>query len=323
MKSPSLIVILFTIFLVACQPAPDRNFPVSAATAFVDDAAVATPTVLPASSPSPTLTATIARPTPTVTAMVTATLTKTAVSPTPTNTPTPAFTPTPTITPTATYWPTVTPQLLTSAQATGLVSCAQRTVTDDLSIIATQQFSLPASYVPANLLPLSDYFSEEVTRGQALSVRASLIAPLQQIVEVMHTADLRPSILSAYRSYGEQATAWKWWESQYPGRVAIMSARPGNSEHQLGTTVDFGSPELNHLFHVDFAKTAEGLWLVDNAHKFGFTLSYPADSYAVTGFKYEPWHYRYVGAELAEQLYYSGQTLTAWQLDNLPLPCIP
>ena len=227
------------------------------------------------------------------------------------------------MTPTATYWPTVTPQILTSEQAAGLVSCEQRTVTDDLLILATQQFSLPESYVPANLTPLSDHFSEEVTRGQTLYVQAVLIAPLQQMVEAMQAASLRPSILSAYRSYGEQETAWKWWESQYPGRVAIMSARPGNSEHQLGTTVDFGSPELNHLFHVDFAETAVGVWLTDNAYKFGFALSYPAYSYAVTGFKYEPWHYRYVGAELAEQLHHSGQILTAWQFDNLPLPCIP
>ncbi|NHZ71558.1 MAG: hypothetical protein GWP17_00515 [Aquificales bacterium] len=255
--------------------------------------------------------------------------TETAVPPEPTSSATPALTATPSITPsitpepTATYWPTVTRQMLSAAQTDGLVPCTQRLVADGLLTIATQQFTLPATYVPANLVPLSDYFADDVVRGLDLYVRAAIIEPLQQMVEAMHEAGLRPSILSAYRSYNEQAMAWKWWESQYPGRVAIMSARPGNSEHQLGTTVDFGSPELNHLFHVDFAGTAEGVWLVENAHRFGFTLSYPADAYAVTGFKYEPWHFRYVGLELAEQLAGSGQILTEWQLANLPHPCIP
>jgi len=310
-------MVFFTIFLVACQPVLGTNSPPTATIILIDDVALDVPTRPSISSPSPapTLTATIARPTPTATKMPTVTATKTAVSST--------SAPTPTITPTATYWPTVTPQILTSEQATGLVSCQQRGMTGDLLILATQQFSLPQSYAPTDLTPLSDHFSDEVTRGQALYVRVVLVAPLQQMIEAMHAAGLRPSILSAYRSYGKQGDAWTWWESQYPGRVAIMSARPGNSEHQLGTTVDFGSPELNHLFHVDFAETAVGVWLADNAHKFGFTLSYPINSYAITGFKYEPWHYRYVGMELAEQLHHSDQILTAWQLDNLPLPCIP
>ena len=88
-----------------------------------------------------------------------------------------------------------------------------------------------------------------------------LLDPLRQIIDAMHAAGLKPSILSGYRSYDVQYLAWKWWNSQYPERVAIMSARAGYSEHQLGTTVDFGSPEIDHLFHVDFANTQEGLWL--------------------------------------------------------------
>lgn len=237
--------------------------------------------------------------------------------------PTATLTPAPTVEPTATYWPTVTRQVLAVDVAMGLLPCAQRGVSGELLEVVTQQFALPENYAPADLVPLSDYFASDVTRDQALFVRAAIIEPLKSMVGDMQAAGLQPSILSAYRSYQEQALAWHWWNGKYPDRVAIMSAEPGRSEHQLGTTVDFGSPELDHLFHVDFAKTAEGIWLANNAYRYGFTLSFPADSYAITGFKHEPWHFRYVGSELATQLYQAGQILTQWQLANLPVPCIP
>ncbi|HIP70232.1 MAG TPA: hypothetical protein EYH05_02410 [Anaerolineae bacterium] len=333
MKLGSAIILLCTIFLAACQPVSGSELPTLAAAASVDEAgAAARPSVTVQSAPPGQTPAAVYTETP-VAALTAAppivTSTKPAPAATAGNTPLPAVTSSPTATasptiePTATYWPTVTRQILPAEQAAGLVPCSQRPMTDDLLLVATQQFTLPQSYVPADLVPLSDYFSEEVMRGLDLYARAAIVEPLQQMVEAMYAAGLRPSILSAYRSYNEQALAWKWWESQYPGRVAIMSARPGASEHQLGATIDFGSPEINHLFHVDFANTSEGIWLAANAHQYGFTLSYPRDAYGVTGFKYEPWHFRYVGPELAGQLYNSGQILTEWQLENMPPPCIP
>jgi D-alanyl-D-alanine carboxypeptidase len=262
-------------------------------------------------------------PSPSTTPAATAALPASPTSARPATTAEPAAGATATMTATPTIWPTVTRQVLPPDVAAGLAPCAERQVSDDLLIVVTQQFGLPESYVPPDLAPLSDYFSSGVTVGIESSVRVGLIEPLQRLLDAMHAAELAPSILSGYRSYGEQYLAWKWWNSQYPERVAIMSAPAGHSEHQLGTTVDFGSPALDHLFHVDFATTAEGLWLVENAHLYGFTMSYPADSYAITGFKYEPWHFRYVGPELATALRDSGQTLTEWQLANLPPPCIP
>jgi zinc D-Ala-D-Ala carboxypeptidase len=230
---------------------------------------------------------------------------------------TPSFTPTPTI------WPTVTRQVLPAEVAANLVPCSHRAATDDLLIFVSQQFGLPETYVPPNLVLLSDYFGISVTLGMSNQVQLDIVEPLRRMIEAMHAVDLNPSIISGYRSYSEQHLAWKWWNSQYPDRVAIMSARAGHSEHQLGTTIDFGSPSLNHLFHVDFAGTPEGTWLAENAHLYGFTMSYPANTYEITGFKYEPWHYRYVGKELSEQLRQSGLTLTEWQLEQFQPPCIP
>ena len=228
-----------------------------------------------------------------------------------------------TITPTDTIWPTVTKQILPAAKAAGLVPCEQRQVSGDLLTIVTNQFALPSSYSPPDLVLLSSVFRPELTLNEALYVRAILVEPLRLLLNEMETAGLQPSVLSGYRSYQEQQLAWHWWESKYPDRVAIMSARPGYSEHQLGTTIDFGSPATNHLFTVDFARTPEGVWLAENAYRFGFSLSYPKGTYDITGFKHEPWHYRYVGREMAAALHESGAILTSWQLQNLPPPCIP
>jgi D-alanyl-D-alanine carboxypeptidase len=338
MKEIWLLALLIVILLHACQPASENGV---ATTVLVDEVATAVSSISLESMASPT------QPLPTFTPLLTATAgvvdsrsTSSSVEfivtviastqlpnpSTPHPSPTKALatlTPTATVEPTATYWPTVTRQTLSPAVAAGLAPCESRIVTDDLLLIVTQQFALPESYVPTDLVSLTDYFSNDVTRDLALFAKAAIIEPLQNMIDEMHAVGLRPSILSAYRSYDEQALAWHWWSGQYPGRVAIMSARPGYSEHQLGTTVDFGSPELNHLFHVDFSKTGEGIWLSDNAHRYGFTLTYPPNSYAITGFKFEPWHYRYVGPELASQLFDSGQTLIQWQLANMPPPCIP
>jgi D-alanyl-D-alanine carboxypeptidase len=333
------LFLLLTVALVSCQPTPN-NMP---ATAIIYKPSIPdTPrnleTTRVSSLPSPTsLPTTAATPNSILTQPppsqdeLAAVLASKEPTPSPTTlsteTPTvevsPTITPSATIEPTATYWPTVTRQVLSAAQSSGLVACQNRVVSNELLLTVTQQFPLPEFYQPPDLVSLTDYFGNSVTLNQPLYVRQIVINSLQDMVAEMQEAGLRPSIISAYRSYQEQALAWQWWNSQYPDRVAIMSARPGRSEHQLGTTVDFGSPELNHLFHVDFANTAEGLWLADNAHRFGFTLSYPANSYDISGFKYEPWHYRYVGQEMADSLFNTGQILTSWQIVNLPPPCIP
>ena len=149
----------------------------------------------------------------------------------------------------------------------------------------------------------------------------------------MQPAGLQPQILSGYRSYSAQSIAFDKWLTEFPERAVILSAPPGHSEHQLGTTLDFGSPTLadyiddpelkDQQFHTYFFKTPEGLWLTENAHNYGFTLSYPRQASELTGFYYEPWHYRYVGTEMATQLQQASLSLAEFQLNNQLEPCIP
>ena len=89
-----------------------------------------------------------------------------------------------------------------------------------------------------------------------------------------------------------------------------MSARPGHSEHQLGTALDFRSADdpTPPWQLDDFADTAAGGWLHDHAWEYGFVLSYPKGASAETCYAYEPWHYRYVGRDIAAAIHASGQT---------------
>jgi zinc D-Ala-D-Ala carboxypeptidase len=238
--------------------------------------------------------------------------------------PTVVPTSTPTPSPSATHTPTLTPT------PTPIGVCEQRLIGDDLLAIVTQTYGLSRDYAPADLVPLTDYFPVEVTLGYPTEVRQVIIEPLVAMVTDMQAAGLRPFIISGYRSYAAQAIAFNKWQEQYPGHVGIISAQPGHSEHQLGAVIDFGSPELPAIvgdeeieFHTYFYKTSEGQWLADNAHRYGFTLSYTREAFEQTGFYYEPWHYRYVGIEVATYLHDAGITLTEYQLSAGQPPCIP
>jgi D-alanyl-D-alanine carboxypeptidase len=113
-------------------------------------------------------------------------------------------------------------------------------------------------------------------------------------------ADLFLASNSAFRSYESQ-------ENIYDGDDTL-TARPGFSEHQTGLTMDIGASSGECSIEACFGELPEGIWLRDNAYRFGFILRYPADKTAVTGYEYEPWHFRYVGVPLATEMRDRGIT---------------
>ncbi|WP_157372984.1 M15 family metallopeptidase [Agromyces sp. Root81] len=113
-------------------------------------------------------------------------------------------------------------------------------------------------------------------------------------------ADLTLASNSAFRSYESQ-------EEIYDGDD-LLTARPGFSEHQTGLVMDIGADSGDCSLDACFADTPEGIWLRDNAWRFGFILRYPADKTDVTGYEFEPWHYRYVGVPLATEMHENGIT---------------
>ena len=231
---------------------------------------------------------------------------------------------------------TNTPQPVTptiqkeTATAVPLIQCDQRFPGDDLLAVVTLDYGLSRDFAPDDLVPLVDHLPFSVTLGYPTEVREVMLQSLVEMTNDMISEGLMPQILSGYRSYPAQAIAWDKWQTLYPDHASIISAPPGHSEHQLGTVIDFGSPELPGIvgqpdiqFHTYFYKTSEGQWLSENAHKYGFTLSYPTEAFEITGFYYEPWHYRFVGEGMALQLYEKELSLTEYQLAEKSQPCQP
>ncbi|HEX4443856.1 MAG TPA: M15 family metallopeptidase [Galbitalea sp.] len=113
---------------------------------------------------------------------------------------------------------------------------------------------------------------------------------------------------SSYRSYSAQASDHAALVSRDGLKVADNeSARAGYSEHQTGLAVDIAPvPADGCNLEICFGTMAQGKWLAANAYKFGYLLRYPADKVAVTGYQYEPWHFRYIGIPLATEMHNEG-----------------
>jgi D-alanyl-D-alanine carboxypeptidase len=114
---------------------------------------------------------------------------------------------------------------------------------------------------------------------------------------------------SAYRSYGVQVKVYNGYVAS-AGKAGAdsQSARPGFSEHQTGLAADISSLPLTCALQACFGQTPQGLWLAANAYRFGFLLRYPEDKTPVTGYIYEPWHFRYIGIPLATEMHTTGVT---------------
>lgn len=124
--------------------------------------------------------------------------------------------------------------------------------------------------------------------------------------------------ISAYRSYGTQVNVYNGWVSRLGQEAAdLTSARPGHSEHQTGMAIDLGAVPAQCDLDQCFVNTPQGAWLAENSWKWGFVVRYPDGYTPITGYEYEPWHMRYVGVELATEMYNTG-VMTLEEFFGLP-----
>ena len=184
---------------------------------------------------------------------------------------------------------------------------------DGVYILPCHDFHVPLDKVhrleedcePAALVAIPDpyaYGPQEVVE----SILPDLLALLEAASEAGHLV----AVVSSYRSYETQRNTFEYHVNEFGLQEALrVSARPGHSEHQLGTTVDFSSTAVGYELVEAFGSTPEGRWLAEHAHEYGFILSYPEGKEVVTGYAYEPWHFRWVGRDLAAEVRASGLTL--------------
>ncbi|MDP2788577.1 MAG: M15 family metallopeptidase [bacterium] len=159
-------------------------------------------------------------------------------------------------------------------------------------------YFLNEHYVPISLSNIGEEYVNK--KGTNLQIHSDVLSHLEDMIDSATNDGLSVKVLSAFRSFGTQSVLKANYTFTYgAGTANKFSADQGYSEHQLGTTMDFTTVTLDGNL-VGFEKTSEYVWLLGNAHKYGFVLSYPAGN---TYYKFEPWHWRFVGVSLARRLH--------------------
>jgi D-alanyl-D-alanine carboxypeptidase len=170
-----------------------------------------------------------------------------------------------------------------------------------LRFLVDKQHPLPPDYEPDDLCVLSPA-NYRVSRA-GLMLRKAAADSLEEMASAARADGVMLVASSAYRSYDYQEELYSRNVRQMGQAAADReSARPGHSQHQTGLVVDFGSIDDS------FAATPAGKWMAANASRFGWSLSYPEGYEQLTGYRWESWHYRYVGKDLAAFIdnYFSG-----------------
>ena len=170
-----------------------------------------------------------------------------------------------------------------------------------LTFLVNKEYALPADYVPKLVEPKVNHC--QPTGSHKRYMRAEAAKALEEMFAAAKADGYDLWVKTAYRSYSNQYATYTWM-LQYRGveEAVYYHAVPGTSEHQTGLAVDIVCKASNYENELIFEKTKEYEWLKENCYKYGFTLRYWKEKEHITGYKYEPWHYRYVGVELATYL---------------------
>jgi D-alanyl-D-alanine carboxypeptidase len=175
-----------------------------------------------------------------------------------------------------------------------------------LWVIVNKQRSLsPATYAPQLGTPAVGLRLSASTPEMQLSTK--IIPAVEELFAAAKSDGLDLIVASGYRSYNEQVTVYGNEVTNYGQQTADReSARPGFSEHQTGLALDVGAASRACEVEACFGDMAEGKWIAANAYKYGFVVRYGSTTEAVTGYTYEPWHIRYVGKDLSDELHTQG-----------------
>jgi D-alanyl-D-alanine carboxypeptidase len=164
----------------------------------------------------------------------------------------------------------------------------------------------PKTYVPAQLVTPTVALRSNITTDEKY-MRSDSASALEKMFAAAKQTGVNLNIQSGYRSYNFQISLYNGYVKQEGQAVAdTQSARPGYSEHQTGLAVDVGTVRGVCEVNQCFGSTPEGRWVAANAYKYGFIVRYPDGKQSITGYEYEPWHIRYVGTALSEEMHQEG-----------------
>lgn len=217
-------------------------------------------------------------------------------------------------------------------------------------VLANKTSPVGETYTPEELVRLDNAVVASWHQATGLTLEACAAVALYEMMDEMHACGITDiCVTSAYRSYAKQqqlyyqyldnelatisedayrCLGYAYIKANYLDQgktqlsrvdaekvVLSYSAYPGTSEHQTGLCVDFITDTMGGSLTEAFEDTPAFEWLSENAYKFGFILRYPKGKETITGYTYEPWHYRFVGREAATDIHFSELTLEQY-LEN-------
>lgn len=177
----------------------------------------------------------------------------------------------------------------------------------DRLVLVNKTNSLTADYIPPDLVKPNVPFTikEDVPQKQ---MRKEAAQALEQLFAQAQRENIPLLAASGYRSYDRQVQIFASNFQKNPN-ANLSSARPGESEHQTGLSMDVTSASVDYQLTQSFGNTPEGQWLKRNAANFGFIIRFPEGKETITGYRYEPWHIRYVGKDVAQRIMAQNLTL--------------
>jgi LAS superfamily LD-carboxypeptidase LdcB len=162
----------------------------------------------------------------------------------------------------------------------------------------SKTYFLNENYIPKQISLLNQKYS--ISPSKEIYIHGQVKSFLEDLIADAEKDGIEIRVVSGYRSFDEQKSLKSNYLVQYGSGANTFSADQGYSEHQLGTAVDFSNPTLGASLTIGFDQSKSFAWLSENAHKYGFILSYPKGNQF---YQYEPWHWRFVGRDLARHLY--------------------
>lgn len=197
----------------------------------------------------------------------------------------------------------------------------QANVVDDpesIAVFVSKADRLPDGYEPPDLSTCKVRGVREIEARESMLREEAARALEKMFAAAEEEEGYTLYMISGYRSFEHQTGTYDRVKAARGEEYANkFIAIPGHSEHQTGLAMD-----ITNIDHMDddhekqLGTMPEGIWLRDNAHRFGFILRYPEGKEEITGYSYEPWHFRYVGLELSKEIYTQGLTLDEYMIAN-------
>lgn len=207
-------------------------------------------------------------------------------------------------------------------QNEGADKAAAASDANSIAVLVNKEFSLPEDHVPTDLVypDVRFTFKEKIEKRM---MRSEAAKALEELFAGAEKDGIYLAGVSAYRSHSTQTSLFnRYVAKDGEEKAKTYSAMPGHSEHETGLSIDVSGSDGKCAIEDCFGDTEEAKWLAEHASEYGYIIRYPEGKQSITGYKYEPWHIRYVGVEISSYIAKNNITLEEYY-DAVPVTANP